>query len=69
MEKPSEEKEMMELLNFVIEECYLVARGTHHFKNRGFTRSQMYWKGRAEAANEVRALKNKLSWPPKVTKK
>ena len=39
----------------VIEECYMAARGTDKLKFKG--NSQMYWKGRADAASDVRALK------------
>lgn len=39
------------------EAAYLAARGTDKLKSHG--NSQMYWKGRADAANDVRALKGK----------
>jgi len=45
--------------NETIEKCYEVARGTNNLNNPVFTRSQQYWKGRADAANDVRALKTK----------
>lgn len=38
----------------VLKTAYLAARGTDKLKERG--NSQMYWKGRADAANDVRAL-------------
>ena len=37
-------------------ECYNAARGTDNLKDPRFTRSQMYWKGRADAANNVRGI-------------
>jgi hypothetical protein len=40
----------------LIEKCYDAARGTKNLL-RGFSnRSQMYWKGRADAATDVRKL-------------
>jgi hypothetical protein len=44
----------------IIETAYEVARGTKNLSNPGFTRSQPYWKGRSDAANDVRALKEKM---------
>ena len=44
-----------EIINFVVEQCYLTARGTDKLKFKD--NSQMYWKGRADAASDVRALK------------
>ena len=41
------------------EEAYMAARGTKFLQDRGTNRSQMYWKGRADAANDVRKLKVK----------
>jgi hypothetical protein len=40
----------------VLHRAYLAARGTKHLRDPQFTRSQLYWKGRADAANDVRAL-------------
>jgi hypothetical protein len=46
-----------EALKKLIDDCYMEARGTKNFDDPRYTRSQMYWKGRADAANAVRALK------------
>ena len=43
--------------NQIVEACYLAARGTDRLTN--WNNSQMYWKGRANAASDVRALKRK----------
>jgi hypothetical protein len=39
-----------------LDRAYLAARGTSHLSDPSFTRSQMYWKGRADAAEDVRKL-------------
>jgi len=43
------------IINIVVESCYFAARGTDNLHNKG--NSQMYWKGRADAATDVRKLK------------
>ena len=40
--------------------AYNAARGTENLDDPKFTRNQMYWKGRADAANAIRKLKEKL---------
>lgn len=37
-----------------MDHAYVLARGTDRLNDPKFTRSQMYWKGRADAANAVR---------------
>lgn len=47
-----------EFENEIIERCYLAARGTEKLMETG--NRQMYWKGRADAASDVRFLKGKI---------
>ena len=47
-----------EFENKIIEACYLAARGTDKLEHSG--NRQMYWKGRADAASDVRFLKGKI---------
>lgn len=47
------------ILDGVSDSAYLAARGTEKLNNPSFTRSQMYWKGRADAAEDVRKLLGK----------
>jgi hypothetical protein len=48
----------MAMLEKAVRDAYLAARGTQNLNDPRFTRSQMYWKGRADAANDVRKLLN-----------
>lgn len=40
-----------------LEKAYTAARGTDKLKDPKFTRNQMYWKGRADAAHDIRQEK------------
>lgn len=44
----------------LLELAYIAARGTEKLNDPKFPRNQMYWKGRADAANDVRALKETM---------
>lgn len=57
MDKKLAEFTALQVVDAVIDECYLAARGTPNLMNPRYTRNQMYWKGRADAANDVRKLK------------
>lgn len=45
----------VDILNVVVEQCYLTARGTEQLQAKGSR--QLYWKGRCDAAGDVRKLK------------
>ena len=47
----------VDMFNCVVENCYEVARGTDKLQTQG--NRQLYWKGRCDAATDVRALKQK----------
>ena len=44
-----------DILNVVVEQCYLTARGTDQLQAKG--NRQLYWKGRCDAAGDVGKLK------------
>jgi hypothetical protein len=56
--EPSKASPIAEAVERILETAYLAARGTNQLKIKG--NSQVYWKGRADAANDVRELKKRL---------